>query len=459
MRRLIARAFVIVTLCFWYVPALTHAQAQDEEPEPHQARMMALEQMIGAAGDASFEKFLEENLAPHYVKEMSRAALLDLLRRIRTNCAQAGDIMAAAAGDDGVDLTFVTLKGTHTVHFRIERTPPHKIVALTLVEGEAAQKTQSQTLTWDELPAQLEKKAATGFSGTVLVVRDNKVVLHRGYGLANRERNFPNTTETIFAIGSTPIDFTKAAILKLEDMGDLKTSDPLTKFFPNVPDDKLPVTLDHLLQGTSGLPNFHHVPGQDEDYDLTWIDRDEAVRRILGKELLFPPGEGEAHSHSAWGLLAAVIEIVSRQTYAEFLQEHFFEPLGMERTGLYPLTKKFDEKDVAVGYGSYGYGKVNSPASWGETSWLVMGSGGMISNPGDLYQWVAGIRSGRTLSQASQKKYWTHGVLAGGNDRGFFCIYTQGPGTMMFMCSNSHEAMGDQASEVGKSLARLVMSE
>jgi hypothetical protein len=88
-----------------------------------------------------------------------------------------------------------------------------------------------------------------------------------------------------------------------------------------------------------------------------------------------------------------------------------------------------------------------------------MGSGGMISNPGDLYKWVQALRTGKFLSPESLDKYWSKGVLAGGNDRGFLCMYTEGPDTMMIFCSNSHKSMGDRASQLGRALARLVLSE
>jgi CubicO group peptidase (beta-lactamase class C family) len=462
MKPLAKRVWILAALGLCCGQSLAAAPALAQEPgagqDPRQARMMALEQMIGTAGDESLEKFITEHLAPAYVQEISHETLLDLLRRIRTACARAGGITAEPAGDDGIIMTFEAESGIHTVRFQVEPKPPHWIVELTLARGEAGNQPEPRTLTWDGLAGQLDEEATAGFAGAVLVVRDGEIVLHRGYGFADQERSVSNTTETIFAVGSTPIDFTRAAILKLEQMGRLKTSDPITNFFPDAPDDKRTITLDHLMQSTSGLPNFHHVPGLDEDYDLTWIDGDEAVRRILGRELLFAPGEGEAHSHSAWGLLAAVVEIVSGQSYAEFLQEHFFGPLGMKRTGLYPLAKSFPPNEVAIGYGSVAFGAINSPACWGETSWLVMGSGGMVSNPGDLYKWVEGIRNGRVLSPAAQRKYWTGGVLAGGNDRGFLCVYTEGPGSMMFMCSNAHEKMGDRASELGRSLARIVLS-
>jgi CubicO group peptidase (beta-lactamase class C family) len=281
-------------------------------------------------------------------------------------------------------------------------------------------------------------------------------VLHRGYGLADREKKIPISTETIFAIGSVPIDFTKAAILKLEETGKLRASDSIGKFFRDVPADKRAITLEHLMTGRSGLPNFHHVQGVDADPDLSWIDRETAVRRILGRELVFAPGAGEAHSHSAWVLLAAVVEVASGHAYEDFLRLQFFGPAGMTRTGNHEEAARFEDRAFAVGYGGRSSGKLNIPKYWGKTSWLVMGSGGMQSNPQELNRWLDAIRSGRTLTPASAAKYLTDDVLAGGDDRGFFCLYTQGPEDRMILCSNAHAGPGDRVSAVGKRLVEMV---
>jgi CubicO group peptidase (beta-lactamase class C family) len=78
------------------------------------------------------------------------------------------------------------------------------------------------SFTWDNLAEQWDQLGSEGFSGVVLVTRDDETVLHRAYGLANREREIANDVDTIFAIGSTPIDFTKVGILLLADQGELR---------------------------------------------------------------------------------------------------------------------------------------------------------------------------------------------------------------------------------------------
>jgi CubicO group peptidase (beta-lactamase class C family) len=210
------------------------------------------------------------------------------------------------------------------------------------------------------------------------------------------------------------------------------------------------------MTGRSGLPNFHHDSGMDADPDLTWIDRPTAIRRILSLPLLFPPGEGRAHSHSAWVVLAAVVEIASGQPYGEFLRERFFAPAGMTRTGLHEDAERFADDAFAIGYGHDSAGKANIPKYWGPTSWLVMGSGGMQSTPYDLYLWQQAIRSGKTLSPESAAKYFGGGIAAGGDDRGFLCMYNDaGPENVAIVCGNSHQGREDLTKAVAVRLTEL----
>jgi len=99
----------------------------------------------------------------------------------------------------------------------------------------------------------LSKLAESGFSGVLLVAKDSQIVIAKGYGLANREKQLPFTTATVFDIGSITKQFTGAAIAKLAMQGKLRADDKLSKYFGNVPPDKAEITLDHLLTHSAGL--------------------------------------------------------------------------------------------------------------------------------------------------------------------------------------------------------------
>jgi len=320
----------------------------------------------------------------------------------------------------------------------------------------AAMQPESQ-LTWDNIRQRLISEEQDGFCGVVLLVEDGEIVLHEGYGMANKERGIPCSEGTLFGIGSTPIDFTHAAILLLEERGKLSTNDPITKYFENVPDDKRTITIEHLRTARSGLRDFHGRP-TDADPDLFWIDRDEMVRRVMEQKLLFAPGQDEAHSHSAWGLLAAIVEIASGRSYQDFVIEELFGPAGMDKTGFYN-DDRFTDDEVAIGYGGRPFGEINSPLHWPPTSWLVMGSGGMISRPLDIYKWNRALREGRLLNDRSLDRYWSPrgSLLGGGSMHGFEIAYTEGPGSMFIVCMNSADRMvayRDLVRDLGGLMAR-----
>jgi CubicO group peptidase (beta-lactamase class C family) len=311
-------------------------------------------------------------------------------------------------------------------------------------------------LTWETVEERLDQEAESGFSGVVLLARNGEVALEKAYGLANREDMIANSPETIFAIGSTPIDFTKAGILLLAEQHKLSLDDPISKYFPEIPNDKKSMKIEHLLTGRSGLLDFHESP-LDRDPDHTWIDRDEAVRRILGQKLLFAPGSKRRHSHSAWGLLAAVIELVSGESYQDFTRKNLFAPAGMNDTGFFgePIPKE----RLAIGYGVRSDGKVNAPPYWGKTSWLVMGSGGQTSTVRDLRRWLIAIHSGKILSDESKVKYLSRpgSILAGGDTYGFGIVYTEGPGNFMIVMTNSNDHTSRERFErLTQALAALV---
>ena len=430
---------------------VSRSQAQPEK-DPMETACQSIEQMISGEGDESLRVFINDHLSSTYRQSMTSSELLDLLQGIRNAVADFGGVGLDVLDDKTGRASFLRPGEKVTVEFEVE-SGTGKITRLELV---SAEKTPSITpITWTNLDQRLTEEAAQGFSGSVLVVRNDSIVLSRGYGLADRENQIPIDTNTIFAIGSTPIDFTHAAILKLEELGKLSSDDTITRYIVDVPPDKQIITLEQLMTGASGLPDFHDLPG-DADPDLSWIDRQTAIDRIMAQPLLFAPGANRQHSHSAWVLLAAIVEMASGQSYETFLQEKFFGPASMTRTGNYPIVANYAPREIAIGYGMSHPTPVNSPAFWGQTSWLVMGSGGMVSTPGDLYRWHRAMREGKLLGPAALAKYPLDAVGVGGNDRGFLNWFAYGGRNAMILCSNSHIEMDDHAAQVGRALEELV---
>jgi CubicO group peptidase (beta-lactamase class C family) len=307
---------------------------------------------------------------------------------------------------------------------------------------------------WDEVEQIVQQEVDAGFSGAVLLVHDGEVVLDKGYGLADRAREIPNTPDTIFALGSTPIDITHVAILQLLHQGKLRLDDPITAYFDQIEGEHGAITIDMLRTGRSGLPDFPNIPGIDEDPDHSPLSREELIERTAAAELLFKPGSGEAHSHFAWGVLAAIVEVVSGQTYPEYILEHVLRPADMTRTGFHG--DRFPGETVAIGYGAHTWGTINSPEHWGETSWLVMGSGGMVGTTGDLHKFTQAIEDGTLIPARVRHHFPRDSVTLNGNRYGFQTAYNTGIENLFFINCNSADIMnGYSIAEFARTLEDL----
>jgi CubicO group peptidase (beta-lactamase class C family) len=248
-----------------------------------------------------------------------------------------------------------------------------------------------------DLHRYLESTVPLGFSGAFLVARSGDVVLHEGYGLADRENEIPYSAATVFDIGSITKPFTAAAILKLEEEGRLRTSDPISRFFPDVPDDKQPITVHHLLTHSAGF-----VDGFGGDYDV--MPRDSLVGLALASRLQSEPGTRYAYSNAGYSLLGAIIEIASGRSYEQYLHARLFVPAGMRQTG-YTIP---DWTDAALAVGYSGAGRWGSPIDqrWAPDGpwWNLRTNGGLLSTLGDLYRWHLALQDDVVLSAASKAK-------------------------------------------------------
>src|SRR5262245_24541387 len=191
------------------------------------------------------------------------------------------------------------------------------------------------------LDDRMKELEAGGFSGVLLVAKDGGVILANGYGMADREKKIPATADTVICTGSLTKQFTGAAILKLESQGKLNVTDPITRYFQDVPEDKTGITLHHLLTHTAG---FAGELG--EDYQK--IGRDEFVRLALNSKLRNRPGERYRYSNVGYSLLGAVIEGVTGKSYERYVRDQLFVPAGMTKTGY--LLPRWAPAELARGY-------------------------------------------------------------------------------------------------------------
>ena len=265
----------------------------------------------------------------------------------------------------------------------------------------------------------LRSATATGFSGAVLVAKDGKILLRKGYGWADKNNENPITAESVFDIGSHVKAFTATAIMQLEQRGKLTTSDPITKYFQKVPADKTQITIHHLLTHTSGLEfdYFYNVNKPDEHEILR--DRERYVPSVLSFPLGYETGKGRRYSNTGFALLAAIIEKITGQTYLAYVQENIFKPAGMNHTG-YTIPRNY-KKLVARGYNDgpteYGFPWTLQWDKGTSPLWDLAGNGGMLSTVDEMYKWALALQGEKIVSKAAKDKMFT--VHYTQNDQGY----------------------------------------
>ena len=270
------------------------------------------------------------------------------------------------------------------------------ILVLMLAASSAAQTpapVEKQVATADEYLNRLVKDKQ--FSGAVLVARDGKVILSKGYGMANLEADVSNTPRTKFRIGSITKQFTATAIMMLQERGKLSTQDSVCKYVEPCPEAWRAVTVRHLLTHTSGIPSYTSMPDFIKTSTLP-LKLGELIAGFRDKPLSFPPGEKFSYNNSGYVLLGHIIEKASGQEYESFLRQNIFEPLKMTSTG-------YDHTHEVLKGRASGYilnRDVLDNAPYLDMS-LPHAAGALYSTVEDLYLWDQAHYSEKLLSKKS----------------------------------------------------------
>ncbi|AWC59708.1 serine hydrolase domain-containing protein [Bacillus cytotoxicus] len=241
-----------------------------------------------------------------------------------------------------------------------------------------------------ELDQYLQSK---GFSGTAVVVKNGKVLLNKGYGLANQEKKIPNNSETTFYIGSISKAFVATAIMQLKDQNKLQTEDIVTKYIPGFPHGE-GLKLSHLLTHTSGIPEYE---AGSED-----ISHEELLKRIGEQKRLANPGGKWEYSDSNYSILAYIVEKVSGQPLEEYIKQHIFDVIGMKNSG-------FGRALEQTRYPSTGYKIVNNNMTTPAIPSMsqLYGCGDIYTSAYDLYLFNEGLFSGKLISEESYNEMFT----------------------------------------------------
>ncbi|OCK42183.1 hypothetical protein BA195_11190 [Tenacibaculum soleae] len=254
--------------------------------------------------------------------------------------------------------------------------------------------------------------------GSVGVIKDGKLIFTKGYGMANLDYNIPNGPETVFTIASTSKQFTAASIILLSQQGKLSLDDKLSTFFPKFPSYANDITIQNLLNHTSGIRDYIILArlsglGANDNYT------DKTVGKLLmnQQELNFNPGEEFVYSNSGYWLLGQIVEKVSGESLAVFAKKNIFDPLEMKNSRFHD---NFVEvvKNRATGYRSNGKDGFYEHM----TTLNMVGDGGLLTTINDLAKWDASFYD----TSLFNKDFWNQMLQLGTLNNGKKIPYASG---------------------------------
>jgi len=245
------------------------------------------------------------------------------------------------------------------------------------------------------------------FHGSVLVAKGGKVVFKKHYGYANFKEKTKIDDNSVFQLASVSKQFTAAAILILKDRGQLDLDDKVTAFYPEFPYTE--VTVRHLLNHTSGLPKYFWLA--EHKWDKEHAPSNAEMMDLLSKEKLNPffrPGANFDYSNTGYFVLSAIVEKVSGQSYADFVDREIFEPLNMRQSFVYSFGQDSIREGQLSGYRLYR--RRWHAAIPGTVNDAVVGDKNIYSTTEDMLKWVEGLNSGRLISEESLQEMYTRGM-------------------------------------------------
>lgn len=248
--------------------------------------------------------------------------------------------------------------------------------------------------------------AADGPGAAVLVTRNGKPLFRKGAGLASVELGTPVKPGMVFRIGSVTKQFAAAAVLTLVEDGKVDLAAPLSRYLPDTPKAWEGVTVEMLLNHTSGIPSYTSDPTFDSHAREDFTPERLLETFVKAKSLDFQPGADHRYNNSGYFLAGLLIEKVTGKTWDAYLQTRFFEPLGMKHTRL------GTETDLIPGL-VQGYARGPKPSPY--LSMTQPGAAGaLVSTVDDLATWTLALHDGKVLKPASLARMLTATKTADG---------------------------------------------
>lgn len=265
------------------------------------------------------------------------------------------------------------------------------ITTLIISACSSEQNSEQKLIEVDKIFAAYDNPKMPG--AAVMIIEDGHIMLQKGYGTADFENNIAVISKTNFRLASVTKQFTAMSILQLIEKGELSFSTTLQDIFPDFPDYGRQVTIEHLLQHTSGILDYENMVPDDQTGQVK--DKDVLNLMMATDDVFFEVGEKHQYSNSAYALLTQILEHITGTPFRDYLSENIFTPLEMNNTLAH-------EKDInIVPNRAYGYTIEDGAVLLTDQSRFsaVLGDGGIYSNLEDLYKWDQSLYTDQLLGQ------------------------------------------------------------
>lgn len=237
------------------------------------------------------------------------------------------------------------------------------------------------------------------------IIKNGHVVKQEAFGFADVEAKRAVKLDDLYEIGSLTKQFTSMGVLILAESGSLNLEQPITKILKDAPPTWKSIKVKNLLYQNSGLPEYVYLPG------LGLLDnygRAQFMQAVGRLPLNFTPGEAWEYSNTNYALLGWLIEDITKEPYAKFIEEHIIRPLKMTHT-------RFSERGIEVPNMARGYilrRRLRSPSPRGAAS--IKSDGALITNIADLIKWDDALSKLRLIGTNSYQVIWSPGKLNSG---------------------------------------------
>lgn len=217
------------------------------------------------------------------------------------------------------------------------------------------------------------------------IFEEGEILYAKGHGIANLDYGIPLSQRTVLRTGSISKQFIAMGVALLAEQGKLNVSDDIRKYLPEMPDYGVPITLAHLLHHTSGIREYLALVsliGKPEGSGYVYTPEELLSLLARQKALEFSPGEKFSYSNSGYFLLAEIISRTSGTSTRRFLEEHIFQPLGMDATRLH------DDPDAVIRNRGVGYSSTGDGGYRLDILRLkVVGDLGVVTSVEDFFKW------------------------------------------------------------------------